>query len=398
MRNIVVAQPGARLHYAVPQILAQADLLAKLYTDIHGDHSILRRLEFLQRNFLGKKLGRLLGRRLPQGLVAGDVYDFPFSALLRGAIPTIGDRSCEDLILRAIRKHPWQPGNILYTVLVNSDLEVLPEVRARGVKLVHECIVGPDIGLILREENALFPHVTSIDIDSFVEVGRERDRRKYELVDLILVPSEFTRNAVLKLGASETKVIQVPYGLDFSHFEGEPKPEAGRVFFAGKVGLLKGSHYLAEAYRILRNRGRNYQFRVAGSITSALRDMPLFEGPTYLGQIPRASIGDEFRRADVFVLPTLSDSFSLAHLEAMCYGVPVITTTNCGSVVTEGVEGHIVPIRDARALADRIEEVVENRELRDRMSIAARVTAEKHSIAHYAQRLIAALAAASHNV
>jgi len=43
-----------------------------------------------------------------------------------------------------------------------------------------------------------------------------------------------------------------------------------------------------------------------------------------------------------------------------------------GSVVRDGIDGFIVPERDAEALADRIEELVENRELRDRMAAAAR--------------------------
>ena len=45
------------------------------------------------------------------------------------------------------------------------------------------------------------------------------------------------------------------------------------------------------------------------------------------------------------MLPTLADSFGLVHLEALACGVPVITTPHCGSVVRDGVEGFIVPIR-----------------------------------------------------
>jgi glycosyltransferase involved in cell wall biosynthesis len=104
-------------------------------------------------------------------------------------------------------------------------------------------------------------------------------------------------------------------------------------------------------------------------------------------------VAEEFRHADVFALPTLSDSFALVHLEALASGVPVITTPNCGSVVRNGVDGFIVPIRDAEALADRIEEIVTDRRLRNRMSQSAREKARQFTWARYGERLLQAITA-----
>ena len=99
---------------------------------------------------------------------------------------------------------------------------------------------------------------------------------------------------------------------------------------------------------------------------------------------------DEFLRADVFVLPTLCEGFALAHLEAMACGVPVVTTPNCGSVVRDGVDGFIVPIRDAEALAEKIELLVTDRELRTRLGHNARERAREFTWDRYGQRLFAA--------
>ena len=118
---------------------------------------------------------------------------------------------------------------------------------------------------------------------------------------------------------------------------------------------------------------------------------PAFQGPTYVGQVPRSRVMDEFRRADVFVLPTLCDSFALVHLEAMACGVPVITTPNCGSVVRDGVDGFIVPIRDAAAIADKVELLLTDRALRARMGRSARERAEEFTWARYGERLLGAL-------
>jgi glycosyltransferase involved in cell wall biosynthesis len=54
------------------------------------------------------------------------------------------------------------------------------------------------------------------------------------------------------------------------------------------------------------------------------------------------------------VLPTISDGFGLTQLEAMAHGLPVIATTNCGDVVSHGIDGMIVQSRNAVELARAI--------------------------------------------
>jgi glycosyltransferase involved in cell wall biosynthesis len=131
--------------------------------------------------------------------------------------------------------------------------------------------------------------------------------------------------------------------------------------------------------------------RVVGPCAAAALRHPAFAGPAYVGQVPRSRIADEFREADVFVLPTLCDSFALVHLEAMACGVPVITTPNCGSVVRDGVDGFIVPIRDPEAIADKVELLLADRALRQRMSQSARARAGEFTWARYGERLLGAL-------
>jgi glycosyltransferase involved in cell wall biosynthesis len=99
-------------------------------------------------------------------------------------------------------------------------------------------------------------------------------------------------------------------------------------------------------------------------------------------------VQEEFRCADIFVLPTLAEGMALVHLEAMACGVPVITTPHCGSAVRDGVDGFIVPIRDANALADRIEQLTMDRSLRHDLSSAARDRAKNYTWSLYGKRLM----------
>ena len=186
-------------------------------------------------------------------------------------------------------------------------------------------------------------------------------------------------------------MAQVPYGIDDSWLEVDASPVPGRVLCVGRVGLSKGSHYLAEAARLLLRRRVRCDVRVVGPYDPAVIARPEFQGPAYVGQVPRSKVIDEFRRADVFVFPTLCDSFGIVQLEAMACGVPVITTPNCGAVVRDGVDGFIVPIRDAAAIADKVELLLGDRELRARMSANARERAREFTWARYGERLIGAL-------
>jgi glycosyltransferase involved in cell wall biosynthesis len=294
--------------------------------------------------------------------------------------------------MKLARDERFGGANAIYTVLINEDLELCAEAKKRGCLIVHEAMMSPEIGVWINEEHEKFPQIPrrAPAIDE-IERGRTYDRRKYQLADLILVPSDFVRRAVLDLGADPERVKLVPYGIDESWLHGSPTPTPGRVLFVGSVGLLKGNHYLAEASRLLARRGTPVDVRVAGPFDASLREPSLFHGPQYLGQVPRADIKKEFLAADVFVLPTIAEGSALVTYEALACGLPVITTPNCGSVVRDGIDGFIVPVRNVEALADAIERVVSDRTLRATLSANARERAKEFTWARYGERLIDAL-------
>lgn len=395
--RFAVLQPGARLHYAVPAILERAGLLERFYTDFCADVGPLRLAKHMWPACLRPALvRRMLGRTLPPNLSATKVRQVRGSAIIACIGRKLGLKtaiaSTSEALLKRARAEQFGGANAIYTVIVNDDLDLCEDAKARGYRIVHEAMLNPDIGLHLAEEHQRFPEIpwTIPSLDQ-IEAGRERDRRKYKVADLILVPSDFVYRSVIALGAAPGKVEIVPYGVDKSWLEAEPHPIPGRVLFVGTVGLLKGSHYLATAARILAQRKVSCDIRVVGPATKYQTRDPLFKGPEYIGQVPRISVQSEFLAADVFVLPTLSDGFALAHLEALACGIPVITTPNCGSVVRDGMDGIIVPIRDPVALANAIERIITNPDLRSRMSLSARARAREHTWERYGERLIRAL-------
>jgi glycosyltransferase involved in cell wall biosynthesis len=175
---------------------------------------------------------------------------------------------------------------------------------------------------------------------------------------------------------------------------GEPPPVRGafhrqmtlNVLWVGSVILRKGIQYLLEAARALA--GENIEFTVAGPIGISKAAVSLFPANVrFLGKVSASQKFALFQSADVFVLPTVSEGFAITQVEAMSFGLPVIATPNCGSVVSHGRDGFVVPVRDGNALADRILALHQDREMLRAMSEQARLKSGQYSIEQYRKTL-----------
>lgn len=396
--KFAVLQIGARMHYAVPAIFQRAGMLRAFYTDAVGDVGIVNTMNrLIPENVRSKPLRRLFGRRLPENVPREAVVSAPGRALAHAALSrlprgkALGDfTSPGQWLQRTIVREDFRGANALYC-LDNSDLDVIRAARRKRMFIVYEQICCPEVGRIMRQERSIFPGLEEQEPEELIEAGIKRDLEAWHLSDVVLAPSKFVRDSMVRLGFDPARISVVPYGLPDDWFQTPSRPKQERVLFVGNVCLLKGTHYLAEARRILLQRGFSPEFRVVGPVRPYVPHTPMFEGLDYVGQIPRAQVREEFAQADVFAFPTISESFGLVHLEALACGVPVITTPHCGSVVRNGVDGYIVPVRDPEALADRIQQLLIDRQLRSRMSASARARARQFSWQHYAHNLLSAV-------
>lgn len=95
----------------------------------------------------------------------------------------------------------------------------------------------------------------------------------------------------------------------------------------------------------------------------------------------KEELADYYRVADVFVMPTRGDIWGLVINEAMCYGLPIVSTNRCGAaleLVEENVNGKIVPMEDANALTEAVKCILNGRE--NQMGINARNRIQNHTI------------------
>ena len=111
------------------------------------------------------------------------------------------------------------------------------------------------------------------------------------------------------------------------------------------------------------------------------------------GPVPRAVIHEHYAWADVFLLPSICEGSATVCYEALAAGLPVVTTPNSGSVVRDGVDGFVVPIRDADAIVERLERLASVPNLLEEMSTNALQRAAEFTVEKYGQRLLATLSA-----
>jgi glycosyltransferase involved in cell wall biosynthesis len=219
----------------------------------------------------------------------------------------------------------------------------------------------------------------------------EREKLAWKMADLIIVNSEFSKTALTSLGADSQKIEIVPLTVNLTNFNQiTAKKTYSKVNFLylGSLFLLKGIQYALEVFRLIRS--SNVTFTIAGGLGNTMREEKLkdYNGLcSYIGQIPRKDVVSVYQSADVFLFPTISDGFGLTQVEAMACGLPVITTPNAGSVVRDGIDGFIVPIRDSEALAAKIELLAGNPELLQWVSQNARQRAQEFSWDKYEARL-----------
>ena len=389
-KKYIVIQLGPRMNYAVPAFLAQGKYLVAFYTDIHSNHFFFKLIEFLiPAKLQFKTLKNLLARKLPIELNKKIVKDQILSSLVFNRIK--GERKRTEILFRRVLKEKFSGATAIYTNFINDDIALIRKAKEMGLEIIHEVIITPTSGLVMLEEYNLYPNIeSSNDTPEKVKKGMDLDLIKWGLSDKIIVASKMVFETVVKLGIDPKKIFLVPYGLNQDWFKYKATPKKGKILFVGLVGLRKGVHYLAEAARIISNKGYDYEIVVVGK-EFVDTTIDLFKGPKYLGHIPRNEIIKEYLSADVFVLPTIADGFGLVHLEAMACGVPAVTTENCGSVVDHNIDGLIIPIRDPIAIADAILKIVENRDLRDKMSRAAKIKASKYTWSQYKKRLFEVL-------
>lgn len=177
-----------------------------------------------------------------------------------------------------------------------------------------------------------------------------------------------------------------------------------RILYLSNMAEDKGPLVLLDALGVLAARGVQFEANFVGATYRdavakfhvRMEELRLSHRVRYLGPVYGDAKDALFDAHDIFVFPTFyaQEAFPLVLLEAMQKALPIVTTFEGAipAIVEDGVTGYLVPQRDATALADRLEQLVADSELRARMGEAGRKRYADHfTLAHFEKALCAAL-------
>jgi len=163
-----------------------------------------------------------------------------------------------------------------------------------------------------------------------------------------------------------------------------------KVLFVGALGQRKGLSYGLRAVELIG--GKNCELTLLGrKVAKGCRPLDqATQTHRWLPSLPHAQVLREMRQHDVLIFPSLFEGFGLAITEAMSQGIPVITTAHTAGpdIIDDGVDGFIVPIRSAEAIAEKLEVLARDRERLRAMKISAREKAQKYPWENYRRALL----------
>lgn len=399
--KMIVAHPGARLHYAVAALFHKQGHLAHFYTDNQWPSGSL----------VDRIASVIPHRVIPGPIKQWKTRQIPLPNNKITAFQMLGLRYQFELKLKSKRttdvffKYNRLFGNRVAARLKSKDadavygftgssLEIFEAAKAKGLKCILEQMSAPvaESTNVIQEEHQRWPgwqekQATEWDLKRWTP----RERQEWELADRIISPSEYVASELKKEELPQGRVSTVPFAVSRSHFKPRLHSFDGnrplRILYVGALRLLKGIPYLLEALSRLDSSkievvfiGRNY---LRPDILKQYHRLVDFKG-----QIPRNELAKTYHWADVFVMPSLCEGSATVSYEARACGLPAIATFTSGTWIKPGVEGFVVPRRNPGAIVAALEKFLQQPDLVAEMSEENLANIGSYTWDAYGKRLV----------
>jgi glycosyltransferase involved in cell wall biosynthesis len=255
------------------------------------------------------------------------------------------------------------------------------------VASVHHAVVI-DRDLELAREKRLGRRLT---LRRWYQFHHMQDRVARRLPRVITVSTQSRRDIVERMRVDPARIRVIPVAVDGTVFAPRPGTTRvpGRIFAVASADVpLKGVVPLLHAVTALRVR-RPVELvllgeaRRGGAVERTVRELGLGGAVRFVRGIDDAAVAGQYAEAEVAVVPSLYEGFSIPAVQAMSCGVPLVATTAGALPEVVGRDGEtalLVPPGDAAALARAIGRLLDDPGLRTRLSGAAlRRAAERYS-------------------
>ncbi len=245
-----------------------------------------------------------------------------------------------------------------------------------------------------RIKQAFFPNARlavifhGYDLSAYVAAhGWEGYRRAAPAIDIAIAVNQ-TWAQLLRENTPIRDIAVHHLGVDLERIPQRQGGRAGRfsILFVGRMVEKKGFRILIEAAALLKARGGDFEIQAIGDgpeeaeLRTAVADGGLGDIVTLHGSKPHDFVLGRMTNSDCLVLPSVTatdgdqEGIPVTLMEAMATGLPVVSTYHSGipELVSDNETGLLVPERDATALAEAIERLMDDPDLGQRLAVNAR--------------------------
>ena len=265
--------------------------------------------------------------------------------------------------------------------------------RRKGIEYLHahfadmNAVNAREISELTRIPYGLTMHGYDIRDDP---IGKAAGQAVVTGAAALVTVSEFSKQSIMaKHGLPSSAVHVVHCGVDLDRFAYAPRSRPQcfsppRLVNVGRLVPIKGQDILIAALRLLKDSGAVCTLELVGdgpaeaSLRRMADELGLADRITFHGARTQGFVRDCIHAADLFVLPSRSEGLPVACIEAMAVGTPVIATCIAGipELITDGVEGFLVPSEDSHALARAIAAALGDEGRLEQIRVAARQKVE----------------------
>lgn len=311
-------------------------------------------------------------------ITGGQKYNSEFREILKK------DCNCDIIYANQIIKFP----NLPKFFIPFAELKLLPYIRKCDYVFWGDSVWKYHFLVLILTR--IFSKAKCIEIVhhySFLNMkGFKRSFYKFcekvynSLMHYIIYPNPYIHQIGSKWN-HENKIFDIPTHINKQLYR-DVHPRKKEMLFVGTVEPRKGIHFLLKAIKIVKQRCNDVKLNIIGKavndnyfnmLNDYIKENNLNDNVSFLGRIKDEDLEGYYKRAYLFVFPSLLEGYGLSIVEAMQYGIPVVAFNNSAIPFTikDGFNGFLVRNEDYKQFAEKIQTIIDNDNLRKDLSEGA---------------------------